>query len=75
MSDYNNILDENKKIFDYQNIKTYQEEQEELFIQQDEFNRISSISKPIITQQPRYDSQGNGPHPHSISPKNRGFFC
>ena len=59
MSDYNNILDENKKIFDYQNIKTYQEEQEELFIQQDEFNRISSISKPIITQQPRYDSQGN----------------
>ena len=58
MSDYNNILDENKKIFDYQDKKTYEEEQEQLFIQQNEFKKVSSVSKPIITQQPRYDQEG-----------------
>ncbi len=58
MSDYNNFSDENKKIFDYQDKKTYEEEQEQLFIQQNEFKKVSSVSKPIITQQPRYDQEG-----------------
>lgn len=58
MSDYNNFSDENKKIFDYQDKKTYEEEYQELFIKQDEFEKVSSVSKPLITQQPRYDNEG-----------------